>query len=94
MAFTGQVQYEKLYVDIWATEAKAKKLRSNAEVSGERIKVWTLKELFLKIFEAIRAWSPPYESKCGEATLPESYWMLKLLESLREWKLLNIDVAA
>ena len=94
MAFTGRVQYEKVYVDIWATDAKAKKLMSSAEVSGERIKVWTLKELFLEVFLTIRSWSPAYISKCGEATLPESYWMLKLLESLRAWKLLSIDVAA
>lgn len=86
-----QVQYEKLYVDIWATEGKVARLMDDEEIMRERIQVWTLKKLFQEVFRAIRAWVPDYKSKSGEATLPDGYWMLKLLESLCEWKLLNLD---
>jgi len=94
MAFTGRVQYGKVYVDIWATERKVARLMDDEEIKRGKIQVWTLKKLFQEVFQVIRDWVPDYKSKTGEATLPESYWMLKLLESLREWKLLNIDVAA
>ena len=94
MAFTGRVQYGKVYVDIWATERKVARLMDDEEIKRGEIQVWTLKKLFQEVFRVIRDWVPDYESKTGEATLPESYWMLKLLESLREWKLLNINVAA
>jgi hypothetical protein len=91
----GQVddtQYRKLYVDIWATEKKVAGLMSDERVNKEQIKVWTLKKLFQEVFGLIRDYVPEYKSKSGEATLPDSYWMLKLLESLRDWKLLNTDV--
>jgi len=91
MGFPEQVQYEKLYVDIWATERKVAKLMGREEISREGIDVWTLKKLFQEVFRAIKDWVPSHKSKSGEATLPEGYWMLKLLESLREWRLLNIE---
>jgi len=86
-----QVQYEKLYVDIWSTERKVAGLMNDAEIIREGIHVWTLRKLFQEVFRAITDWVPDYKSKTGEATLPEGCWMLKLLESLREWKLLNLD---
>ncbi len=92
VAFTGQVQYEKVYIDIWATVTKASKLTNDNEIRQQGIRVWTLKDLFREVFLAIKEWVPSYRQKSTGATLPESYWMLKLLESLREWKLLNIDV--
>lgn len=86
-----QVQYEKLYVDIWATERKVARLMDDEEVKKGEIQVWTLKKLFQEVFQVIRDYVPDYKSKTGEATLPEGCWMLKLLESLREWKLLDLD---
>ena len=73
MAFAGKVQYDKLYIDIWARPIKVEKLMSASEITGERIEVWTASKLFRNVFKAIEVW--------GETTLPESYWMLKLLES-------------
>lgn len=87
-----EIQYRKLYVDIWATERKVVGLMDDEEIIREQIEVWTLKKLFQKVFRSIRDYVPDYKSKSGEATLPDGYWMLKLLESLREWKLLNLDV--
>lgn len=78
MAFAGKVKYDKLYIDIWERTEKVKKLMSNSEIIGDKIEVWTLSMLFRNVFNAIEA--------CSQFTLPESYWMLKLLESLLEVK--------
>jgi len=77
MAFAGEVQYDKLYIDIWERRTQVEKLMNAPEITGEKIEVWTVSKLFSNVFKAIEAcWS--------EATVPESYWMLKLLESLLE----------
>ena len=81
MAFAGEVQYDKLYIDIWSRPKRVEKLMSTSEITEEKIEVWAASNLFRNVFKAIEA--------C-ESTLPESYWMLKLLESLREGKLLSI----
>ena len=88
-----QVEYEKVYVDIWPTKSKINKLMNHKEIKQEGIKVWTPEKLFQEVFRAIAVWVPTHKSKSGKATLLECWWMLKLLESLREWKLLNIDIA-
>jgi len=93
MGLIEQVEYKKVYVDIWPTEMKINKLMNHEEIKKEGIKVWTPKKLFQEVFRAIADWVPTHKSKSGEATLLECWWMLKLLESLREWKLLNIDIA-
>jgi hypothetical protein len=36
---------------------------------------------------AIIDWVPEHGRKSGEAALPESYWMGKMLEALREWEI-------
>ena len=77
MAFAGEVQYDKLYIDIWERPTRVKKLMSNPEIARERIKVWTISDLYHDAFAVIKNWEG------GVYTLPESYWMLKLLESLR-----------
>lgn len=84
------VEYKKLYVDIWATRKKIDNLMSNPEVQREGIEIWTLEKLFQGVLQAISDWVPDHGPKPGEATLPESYWMLKMIEALREWRLLNI----
>ena len=86
------IQYRKLYVDIWATGRKVAGLMDDEKIIREQIGVWTLKKLFQEVFRSIRDYVPDYKSKSGEATLPDAYWMLKLLESLRDWELLNTDV--
>ncbi len=85
MAFDGDVQYDKLYIDIWARPTWVEKLMSTSEITGERIEVWTVSKLFRNVFKAIEVW--------GETTLPESYWMLKLLESYiwGNWHYSNSD---
>ena len=93
MGLIEQVEYKKVYVDIWPTEMKINKLMNHEEIKREGIKVWTPKRLFQEIFRTMVGWVPTHKSKLGEATLLECWWMLKLLESLREWKLLNIDIA-
>ena len=92
MGLIEQVEYEKVYVDIWPTKSKINKLMNHKEIKQEEIKVWTPKKLFQEVFRAIEDWVPTHKSKTGEATLLECWWMLKLLESLREWELLNLDV--
>ena len=81
MAFAGEVQYDKLYIDIWERPIKVEKLMSTSEITREKIEVWTPSKLFRNVFKAIESW--------GVSTLPESYWMLKLLESLLEVRRLN-----
>ena len=90
MGFIEPVEYRKLYIDIWATNKKIGKLMSNQDLRKEEIEVWTLEKLFQEVLQAITNWVPDHGPKSGEATLPESYWMLKMLEALREWRLLNI----
>jgi len=86
-----QVEYEKVYVDIWPTKSKVAKLKNHEEIKQEGIKIWTPKKLFQEVFRAIVDWVPTHKSKSKQATLLECWWMLKLLESLREWELLNIE---
>jgi hypothetical protein len=76
MVFEGSIVYRKLYVDIWERPSRVTKLKKTPELSSVGIEVWTVSELFRNVFTEITSW--------GEYTLPESYWMLKLLESLRE----------
>lgn len=82
MAFEGQIEYRMLYVDIWERPNLVKKLISNKELTSAKIEVWTPSTLFQDVFTEIKSW--------GEYTLPESYWMLKLLESLGEVGLITI----
>ena len=81
MAFAGDVQYDKVYIDIWERPTLIERLINDPDIAREEIKVWTLSELYRNVFEAIKAW--------GELTLPESYWMLKMLVSLREARLID-----
>ena len=81
MAFAGEVQYDKLYIDIWERPTRVEKLMSNPEIARERIQVWVPSEFFHNVFAAIKDW--------GSSTIPESYWMLKLLESLLEVRRLD-----
>jgi hypothetical protein len=79
MAVKGNVQYYKLYIDIWDRPELIKKLMDNVEIASARIEIWTPNELFCEIFSAIKDW----DKSTDESTIPESYWMLKLLESLK-----------
>jgi hypothetical protein len=81
MAFEGRIEYEKLYVDIWERPERVRRLKPSTELTSVGIDVWTPTDLFKKIFDDILGW--------GEYTLPESYWMLKLLESLLEVRLIT-----
>jgi hypothetical protein len=91
MGFLKPVEYKKLYVDIWATRKKIDNLTSNLDLRREGIEIWTLEKLFQGVLRAITDWVPDHGPKPGEATLPESYWMLKMIEALREWRLFNIS---
>ena len=91
IGFIQPVQYKKIYVDIWPTQRKVDKLMDNENIKQEGIEVWTPRDLFQKVLRTIVQWIPEHKPKLGEATLPESYWMLKQLEHLRLWGLLNID---
>ena len=71
--------------------SKVAKLMNHEEIKQEGIKIWTPKKLFQEVFRAIVDWVPTHKSKSEQATLLECWWMLKLLESLREWELLNIE---
>lgn len=82
MAFEGQIAYKKLYVDIWERPSLAKRLMDSTELASVGIEVWTPSDLFQNVFMDIKGW--------GEYTLPESYWMLKLLESLWEVGLITV----
>jgi hypothetical protein len=88
MAFKGDIRYEKLYVDIWASESKVNKLMADPDIAREEIKVYTLKTLFTEVLNSMKVWKPIHTAKSSQATLPEGYWMLKLIESLREWHML------
>ncbi len=82
--------YIKVYVDIWSNPTKVNKLMSNTRIDKEEIKVWTTTTFFDEIFKTISDWFPEHKSKLKEeATIPEVFWMLKLLEALSEAKLLK-----
>ena len=83
------VKYEKVYVDIWGNPTKIEKFMNDSLIQRESIKVWTVERLFGEIFTTIAKWLPEHKSKQKEGTIPEAFWMLKLLESLREAKLLK-----
>ena len=85
----NSIKYIKVYVDIWSNPTKVNKLVSNTLIGNERIKVWTTTILFDEIFKTISDWLPEHKSKLKEATIPEAFWMLKLLEALSEAKLLK-----
>lgn len=90
LGFCDTKSYLKVYVDIWGNPTKINKLMSNALINKEEIKVWTTTMLFDEIFKTISSWLPEHKSKLKEATIPEAFWMLKLLESLNEAKLLKV----
>ncbi len=81
------LQYEKVYVDIWGNDTKAQKLMDNLLIKKEGIIVWTPKTLFNEVTSSIINWLPEHKSKTGEGTIPEGFWMLKLLASMSEYKL-------
>jgi len=54
----------------------------STELASVGIEVWTPSDLSQNVFMDIKGW--------GEYTLPESYWMLKLLESLWEVGLITV----
>ena len=89
MGSYDSLKYEKVYVDIWGNPTKVNKLMTNTSIHKEGIKVWTVKMLFDEIFNTISNWLPEHKSKLKEATIPEAFWMLKLIEALREAKLLK-----
>ena len=65
-------------------------LKRSYEAESAREENAYSKKLFQEVFRAIVDWVPTHKSKSEQATLLEFWWMLKLLESLREWELLNI----
>jgi len=81
MAFEGQIEYEKVYVDIWDRPNLVKRLMNSTELTSVGIQVWSPIKLFQNIFTEIKNW--------GKYTLPESFWLLKLLESLLEVDLIT-----
>ena len=90
MGSADKIQYKKLYVRIWGNETNVRKLTSSKEWRQEDIEVWTTKELFRNILNTIDTWIPEHNLKSQEATLPEGYWLLKMLEHLREGYLVKI----
>jgi hypothetical protein len=88
-AFTGTIKYDKLYVDIWATASKAAKFMADPEVIKEGIKVFTLKDLFTEVLASVKTYRPTHVSKSMEVSLPEGFWMLKMIEGLQQWKMLS-----
>jgi hypothetical protein len=88
MAVSGTVNYRKLYIDIWKRPLqRIKRLLANPEINRARIVVWTPREFFPEILDTIRDW----DKSNDESTLPESLWMLKLLESLM-WNTDFLDI--
>lgn len=82
MAFEGKVEYRKLYVDIWERPRLVVKLAKSPELSSIGVEVWTASELFRSVLTEIDSLS--------KYMVPESYWMLKLLESMRETELITV----
>lgn len=80
MKFEGQIEYEKVYVSIWDRPGLVKRLMSSTELTSVGIQVWSPVKLFQNIFTELNSW---------EYTLPESLWLLKLLESLLEVDLIT-----
>ncbi len=82
MAFEGEVAYRKLYIDIWERPGRVTKLAKSPELTSVGVEVWTASELFRNVLVEIDSW--------GEYTVPESCWMLKLLECMREARLITV----
>ncbi|MFZ2037936.1 MAG: hypothetical protein WAU62_13635 [Dehalococcoidales bacterium] len=83
--FTGNIEYKKLYIDIWERPERVNKLVKEPDLLAAKIEIWTPSKLYLQIFETMRKW---WDVK-GNATLPEGYWMLKLIENMWENKILE-----
>lgn len=88
MAGSETVCYRKLYIDIWRrTPQRIERLLANSWVAEAGIDVWMPDKLFREALTTIEDW----DKSTGESTLPEGYWMLKMLESLR-WNTELINV--
>lgn len=91
LGLVGQTEYHKLYVWTWAKSAGAKKLEGQDNIKREQIKIWAMRDLCEEVLRAIREWksAPGYPVKShGKVTLPESYWLLNLVDYLEENQLL------
>jgi hypothetical protein len=74
LTFEGAIKYKKLYIDIWERPKRVDKLMSDTRISGADIEVWTPSKFFNEVFKEINNW--------GESTIPESHWLLKMLEAM------------
>lgn len=86
-------KYRKLYVHVWAADVTANRLRHHPDVQRQGIEIWTMKDLYTVVLRTIQQWkaAPGYAAKSGaKVTLPESHWLLRLLDNLHESKLLSI----
>ena len=83
--FTGNIEYKKLYIDIWERPERVNKLVKEPDLLAAKIEIWTPSKLYLQIFETMRKW---WDVK-GNTTLPEGYCMLKLIENMWENKILE-----
>jgi hypothetical protein len=78
--------YKKIYIDTYTSKEKIEKLNQDPTLKQNQIQVKQLIDLIIHdIIPTIKQWkeSPPHKPKSKEnITLPDSYWLLKLIEFL------------
>jgi hypothetical protein len=84
--------YINLYIDTWGTKQKINRLENDERIKKREIKICIMDDLYRAIYEAIDDWkkAPGFPVRSGaKPTLPEGYWMLKLIDHLDTMKLLR-----
>jgi len=87
--------YKKIYVDTYSKKDKIENLNQDPTLKEKEIQVKRLIDLIIHdIIPTIKQWkeSPPHKPKSkGNITLPDSYWLLKLIDYLIDEKLITTE---
>jgi hypothetical protein len=87
--------YKKIYVDTYSKKDKIENLNQDPTLKEKEIQVKRLIDLIINdIIPTIKQWkkSPPHKPKGKEKiTLPDSYWLLKLIDYLMDEGLIKTE---
>jgi hypothetical protein len=88
-------QTKKIYIDIYSSKKTIENLNQHPTLKQKVIQVKRLSEVIIDdVIPTIKQWkaSPPHKSKGkGNITLPESFWLLKLIEFLMGKSLITTE---
>jgi hypothetical protein len=87
--------YKKIYVDTYSKKDKIENLNQDPTLKEKEIQVKRLIDFIINdIIPTIKEWkkSPPHKPKSKEKiTLPDSYWLLKLIDYLMDEGLIKTE---